>query len=144
MDNSLPHCCSSATPSKATQKHTCPQDGKAHSQVSIKTILHHMKSPWHWPNSNQRYYFCSDPNCEVVYFGQDNSIITQADLLTTVGIKHPQDNAALCYCFDISYKEARLNKHLKHFVQEKTKNKLCACDVRNPSGKCCLKDFPKT
>ncbi len=26
---------------------------------------------------------------------------------------------------------------------EKTNNCICACETRNPSGKCCLKDFPK-
>jgi hypothetical protein len=28
-------------------------------------------------------------------------------------------------------------------VIEQTRLHNCACDVRNPSGRCCLKDFPK-
>jgi len=34
------------------------------------------------------------------------------------------------------------DKRLKDFVVEQTKADVCACDIRNPSGRCCLKDFP--
>jgi hypothetical protein len=35
------------------------------------------------------------------------------------------------------------NPGTREFVVEQTKLKHCACEVQNPSGKCCLKDFPK-
>jgi hypothetical protein len=28
-------------------------------------------------------------------------------------------------------------------VMAQTKAGLCSCDTSNPSGRCCLKDFPK-
>ena len=31
----------------------------------------------------------------------------------------------------------------KEFVMAQTKAQNCACEIRNPSGKCCLVDFPK-
>ena len=31
--------------------------------------------------------FCDDPNCDVVYFGEDNSVIAKEQIRTVVGIK---------------------------------------------------------
>jgi len=39
--------------------------------------------------------------------------------------------------------EAATQPDAKSFVIEKTKGHFCECEARNPSGKCCLKDFPK-
>jgi len=32
---------------------------------------------------------------------------------------------------------------IKAFVVQQTKEKLCACESRNPSGRCCLADFKR-
>jgi Zinc binding domain len=137
-------CCSSScnldTPPK---KYRCPVNGKKYMQVSAKTIMHHIKKPWAWEEKQQAYYFCEDPACEVVYFGQDNSVIKKSALRTIVGIKEKSQSKLLCYCFGISFEEAAKKSEIKQLVIEKTKNNLCACDTRNPSGRCCLKDFPK-
>jgi len=82
-------CCSSITPRKPKKpkKHSCPVSGKEYSIVSSTTIRHHLKEPWNWKANDQAYYFCSDPKCEVVYFGEDDSIIIKSALRTRVGIK---------------------------------------------------------
>jgi len=137
-------CCSSScdigTPSK---RHRCPVNSKEYKEVTIKTILHHIKEPWSWKEKQQPYYFCEDPDCDVVYFGQDNSVINTAALLTTVGIKEKNPSAMLCYCFSVSFSVAAENPEIKQFIADKTRSGVCACETRNPSGKCCLKDFPK-
>ena len=79
-----------------------------------------------------------------MYFGQDDSLIKKSDLRTAVGIKDRSDNSLVCYCFGVSVKEATRNPEAKEFVIEKTKKQICECEARNPSGKCCLKDFPKS
>ena len=142
-------CCSTSSVFLATdspKRHQCPINGKSYLQVPQSTILQHIKKPWHSEYSNlveQAYYFCSDPECDVVYFGENNVVVDKSELRTLVGVKEPENqNALCCYCFDISYAEARKDSNLKQYVIEKTKNKHCSCESQNPSGRCCLKDFP--
>ena len=137
-------CCStSCTTDVFPKKHICPVNGKEYGLVSSNTIKHHVKAPWAWSEKNQGYYFCSDPNCRVVYFGQDDSIIEKEAVRTEVGVKERSENALVCYCYGISKLDAQTNPRIREFVVEETKQKRCACESRNPSGKCCLKDFPK-
>lgn len=138
-------CCShSCSTSEIHNKHRCPVNGKEYTAVSEKTILHHIKEPWYWQGKNQSYFFCDDPECDVVYFGQDNTVIDKSAIRTSVGVKQPSGNALVCYCFGVSVNEATTHPEIKAFVTEKTKGHLCECEARNPSGKCCLKDFPKS
>lgn len=132
--------CNSGAPPKS---HPCPVNGKEYKEVSVKTILHHIREPWSWDEQQQAYYFCEDPDCEVVYFGRNDSVINRSALRTNVGIKESSQSALLCYCFGVSYREAAEEPEIRQFVTEKTKGNGCACEIRNPSGKCCLKGFPK-
>jgi len=138
-------CCSKSN--QKFKRQPCPENNKEYGEVPFKTILHHLKTPWDLALKEQIYYFCSDPDCGVVYFGEDNSIIHKNQLRTKVGVKETSDDALICYCFDVSRATAQINvlanKKAKAFVVEQTKKSLCSCTTRNPSGKCCLKDFPK-
>ena len=92
----------------------------------------------------QGYYFCEDPECDVVYFGEDASVIEKSALRTIVGIKERSKNRLVCYCFGITLEEATDNAGIREFVIQETKGQTCACGIRNPSGRCCLKGFPKS
>lgn len=137
-------CTNSCSTSGAHNKHRCPVNGKEYTGVSEKTILHHIKEPWIWNGKHQNYFFCDDPECDVVYFGQDDTLIKKSEVRTTVGVKERSNNALVCYCFGVTANEAATNPEAKAFVAEKTKGHICECEARNPSGKCCLKDFPKS
>ncbi len=135
-------CCpSSCSTGNTHQKHRCPGNEKIYSQVSKNTIFHHIKESWNWISKNQAYYFCDDPMCNIVYFGDDNSVIEKSELRIEVGIKEKTTDSLLCYCFGITFKNYKNHPEIKSFVLQKTKEKICACETRNPSGKCCLKDF---
>ena len=137
-------CCSTSDNNKTpTGKHRCPVDGETCGQVSILTILHHLKAPWSWHAKQQNYFFCDAPDCEVIYFGEDSSVIYKSDLRTLVGVKENSVDAPLCYCFGVSKADATQTPAAKAFVVQQTKTKQCACETRNPSGQCCLKDFPE-
>ena len=137
-------CCpSQQKTNQDLKRHCCPENGKQYLEVPYRTVLHHVKNPWDISLKEQRYYFCDDPRCEIVYFGFDNTCITQSMLRTKVGIKAKTDDALICYCFGVTKTEARSNKEAKAFVVEQTKNAKCSCETSNPSGRCCLKDFPK-
>ncbi len=139
----MSECCATQ---KATRqyprKHRCPVNGEEYSAVRIKTLLHHIQAPWSIPLNKQGYYFCTDPACKVVYFGQDDTVINLSALKTRVGQKETQQDRPICYCFDVTQQQAQLDSSIKKFVVQKTKAAQCACEIRNPSGKCCLKDFP--
>jgi hypothetical protein len=140
----MSECCSTIPKqSLFPKKYACPVNGKEYHLVSSQTIKHHIKAPWSWNQKDQGYYFCSDPNCSVVYFGQDNSVIEKSSVRTEVGLKEKSENALICYCYGVTKKEAKSNPATRQFVIEETKQKQCACQTKNPSGKCCLVDFPK-
>ncbi len=137
----MTNCCSLSDKSQAhPKKYNCPVNGKPYTSVSSTTILHHINKPWDWDNKAQAYYFCDDPDCEVVYFGEDDSIINKSSLRTEVGIKEKNTESLICYCFGVSKTKA-VSQKIKKFVIKSTKDKICSCSTSNPSGRCCLKDF---
>ena len=125
------------------KRHVCPKNGKQYLEVPYGTVLHHAKTPWKLAPKEQAYYFCDDPNCDVVYFGSDDSAIRKDQLRTKVGVKETSDEVLICYCFGVSKSQAKSDKQAKAFVIAQTKRSLCSCTSFNPSGRCCLKDFPK-
>ncbi len=139
-------CCTASQydrtpPSRAV----CPRNGRAYSTVARRTVLHHVRTPWRRSLPNQAYYFCNDPACDVVYFGADQSLLTRDDLRTDVGQKSQAADRAICYCFDVSAADLQSTEshaRSRAFVIEQTRAAACDCEVRNPSGRCCLKDFP--
>lgn len=140
----MAECCtqSQGKPQKP-RRHICPENGKACLDVPYKTILHHVKEPWQLALFEQGYYFCEDPDCDVVYFGDDNSTIKKTSIRTKIGIKDNSEDALVCYCFGVSKSVAKFDKSTRNYVIEQTRRSLCSCSTSNPSGRCCLKDFPK-
>lgn len=123
-------------------KQPCPSCGQAALEVSRQTMMQHIKDVWAYPFSDEAYYFCRSPACEVVYFTASGEQLDKSAIRTTIGIKEQNDEAIICYCFGIN-KIMAANKDVKDFVIQQTRESSCACETSNPSGRCCLKDFPK-
>ncbi len=137
-------CCSSSQKGQShPNKHVCPVNGKEYKEVPVSTIIHHISEPWNWDDEGEAFYFCDDADCEVVYFSESNKVITKIQLRTVVGQKNSSATATLCYCFGVTRGDYEKDKGTKAYVLDQTKKQTCACDARNPSGRCCLKDFPK-
>ena len=136
------NCCNTSqhTPPKT---HVCPVNGKTYSSVPVGTVMHHIRQPWSRPLGDQAYYFCDDPECSVVYFGLDNTIIDKDSLRTKVGIKEQAGESPICYCFGVSRQQSTNCPEARQFIIEQTRNHACSCATSNPSGRCCLNDFPK-
>lgn len=136
-------CCSSTECVVAhPKKRRCPCNGAEGTEVPAKTIFHHLKHAWMWKANASPYYFCSDPECDVVYFGGDDSVILRSQLRTLVGVKEASTDAPACYCFGVAKGDALNDPGIRDFVVAQTKLGHCSCDTSNPSGRCCLKDFP--
>jgi hypothetical protein len=95
-----------------------------------------------------QYYFCEVRDCEVVYFASNPRapVFRRSDLLVRVGAKEESDPIPLCYCFgftrkDIENEIAETGRStVTDRITAEVKATNCACEVRNPSGKCCLGD----
>lgn len=144
-------CCSASNISsiKINQKAICPECQSECKLVPLITLLHQLASPQNRSIKDQPFYFCSKPKCNVVYFGRTGNRYTLDELRSPIGQKQTELSRLICYCFDIS-EQVLLDdlddngaSTIKEFVKAQTQAKRCACDIRNPSGRCCLVDFPK-
>jgi len=117
----------------------CPECAQNCFPVSRQTMLHQVQSPKNQHISDDDYAFCANRDCNTGYF-------STSDIIPKTSLRAFQSNqdAMLCHCFDISeadYRaalEAGLSEAIKTFVVQQTKDKLCACESRSPSGRCCL------
>lgn len=136
-------CCSTAEcETSHPRKSRCPVNGNECSEVSARTIAHHIRESWMWVSKAGRYFYCEDPACDVVYFGDDGVLILKSQLRARVGAKEASDDDLVCYCFGVSKADALRDPAIMSFVVKQTRLGLCSCDTSNPSGRCCLKDFP--
>ncbi len=125
----------------------CPVNGARSKQVDMLTVKSLVcKLPLGMTNS--QYYFCDSPNCEVVYFPLETGgpVFRREDLLVRVGAKEAMDPIPVCYCFGFTRQDVwdEIRQTRKSTVVERitaeVKAGRCACEVKNPSGKCCLGD----
>ena len=130
-------CCAS-TPK--TDAQACPQCGAACKSVRMRTLYHQVRYPENLTIADDSYYFCPSRQCPTAYFSNSGHVIPKQHLRSYQAIA---DNR-LCYCFDIDagiYLYALQTGHaaaIKQFIVERTKSGECACEIRNPSGQCCL------
>jgi Zinc binding domain len=129
----------------------CPVNGARSKQVdrlTVKSLVRQL--PFEMPNT--QYYFCETRDCEVVYFAFDSQapIFRRGDLLIRVGAKEESDPIPVCYCFgftrkDIADEIAQTGRSTvaDRITAEVTAGR-CACEVKNPSGKCCLGEVRRT
>ena len=136
-------CCTSNTKQGHPRTATCPVNGKTYKSVDKKTLLHHLNKPWQLELPDQGYYFCDSKDCEVIYFGEDTTVFTQVDIRTPVDQKSDNMFRTVCYCFGVRQVDLETQETPREFIIEQTRNGSCDCEIRNPSGRCCLKDIPK-
>ncbi len=144
-------CCSSGVSrSEETLQNACGGCGEIGRTVACRTVVHHVKSEKLSSVVDEEYKFCSSPNCAVVYYTASGQTFMVDDVREPVTSKTEGDARPLCYCFGFSEGFARqeiartgessVSKQVSRFIKEK----LCACEIRNPSGMCCLGEVNKT
>ena len=148
----MANCCSvGETGGKAPAVTACPVSGTRAKQVdslTVKSLLRHI--PFAMPRA--QYYFCDAPGCDVVYFSNypNAPVFRLDDLLVPVGVKETRDPIPLCYCFGVTRQQIKeeIQRTAHSTAPERIKAEVqagnCACEVKNPSGKCCLGDVNGT
>ncbi len=119
----------------------CSEKGKFVDIMTLKSLL--IPNAMKRNDPSQNYQFCRTTDCPIVYFSELNSF-DKNDLTVEVFQKETKDTTPTCYCFGYNRKQLSDDfiKNGKSIIQEKiknyTKDKKCACEIRNPQGSCCL------
>jgi len=145
-------CCSvSAKPAAAPAVMACPVNGARCKQVdmlTVKSLVRHL--PLGMPKT--QYYFCEAPGCDAVYFPLDAQapLFRCGDLTVRVGAKETAEPIPVCYCFGFTRKDIQREvvktgrSTILGRIKAEVKAGNCACEMKNPSGKCCLGDVTRT
>ncbi|WP_084190949.1 putative iron-sulfur cluster-binding metallochaperone [Methylomarinum vadi] len=135
-------CCPKTS---AKTKRVCPECGSTCIKVGMATLYHQVRFPENQHIAVGDYYFCSSTQCPVAYFSVAGETVPKQRLRTY----QEMQNGKLCYCFDIDAEQylsalrANRGAQIKDFVVRRTQLGDCACDIRNPSGQCCLARFKR-
>jgi hypothetical protein len=117
----------------------CPANGKEGLLVPLKTVKNFLTGKaLARLDPESPHHLCQDPSCPVVYYGREGAY-------TLEEVRFPvYDKGAswVCYCFDWTLEAIReaLAKGEDPVAQVEAgvRAKRCACEWRNPRGKCCL------
>lgn len=139
-------CCKLPPPS-ATADDRCRRCGGKGRRVLRKTMESLLKPEALSRLLGDSYYFDRTPECEVVYFSNETpSYFLKNDLTVRVGRKETESPISLCYCFGHTEESVReeIETTDRSTVAERITAQVqagnCSCEVKNPSGKCCLGD----
>lgn len=95
---------------------------------------------------HKQYRYCGTPSCPVVYYGGDGVVLHQSEVRVPVNAKDAGPDVPLCYCFGHTRRSiaeeiaAHGRSTTSAVIAREIKAGHCACEVKNPSGRCCLGD----
>lgn len=136
-------CCARPTGGSAPCPR-CGMAGKAIAHITPESLLKpELKALL---RSDLDYNFCANPTCPVAYFATNGTqVFEQAELSISIWQKCPgNEQVPVCYCFGHTPAsireevEATGNSTVVAAITAKVKSGLCACEVNNPQGSCCL------
>lgn len=113
--------------------------------MAFRTVAALTSGPLH---PYQDFWLCRETCCEVVYFGSGGATLTSANLHVEPGFKHEGDGT-LCYCFGHRRSDfereilATGTTQIPSAIKKLARSGGCACEVRNPSGRCCLAEVKR-
>ena len=123
----------SGEPSGTTR--SCPRCGGAGVEVPWRTVAALTRGPL---PARQSFRLCREGGCELLFFGELGAAATVSTLPKAPWFK---GGGGVCYCF--GYDVAHLGNGAEAVIAERVRAGDCACDLRNPTGKCCLPDVKR-
>ncbi len=126
----------------------CGGKGKPVSEITLKSLV---KEPvLEAIESLSGFYYCETPTCGVVCFNNEQQVyLHKEDVKVRVGIKETESPIPVCYCF--GWTQERIFEQIKQQgnstavkeISARVKAGECECEIKNPSGRCCLGDVNK-
>jgi hypothetical protein len=138
-------CCAAPSDRPAATA-ACPSCGVGGKTVELQTVKA-MLTPQALRTLDPRggFRFCAQGACPIVYYSEHQSL-KKAALRGPVFQKEPSPSTPVCYCFGYSrqdFKDKADVKQASQAIASWVKAGLCACEVRNPQGSCCLGNIAK-
>lgn len=139
--------CEQAEPST---EHICPDCGEKGRSVPRVTLLHLLEPRVaRGVDPAQNYGVRRERDCPVLYFSSSgDSRWTTDEVRIHVGFKRAADAPPhpVCYCF--GYTEENIAREIDEtgestvveWITERVRAGDCACEYKNPTGRCCLGD----
>ncbi|MBI4389506.1 MAG: copper chaperone Copz family protein [Nitrospinae bacterium] len=131
-------------------KVVCPCCGSEGIPVGAQTLRHLVVESRRGDIGSGGYRFCPAHACPVVYYGDEQArSFYKEDLAVKVNEKESDPAVPLCYCFNISEQDIRSEvletgqSSASERIRAEVKAGHCACDIKNPSGRCCLKNVER-
>jgi hypothetical protein len=118
----------------------CGSKGSELGEITIKALLRPAALA---RRAENQHWFCSTPSCSVVYFGKKEKF-ARDDIIVPAFEKENDIECPVCYCFDVSESDireelARTGKSTASIrIRALIRQNRCACELRHPSGSCCL------
>lgn len=135
---------------QSTGSEHCPRCGTRGRQIPSATVRSILKPDVGAAVREEAgYRFCASPRCDVLYFDAAGWFAPKVDATGRVGLKETIDPVPLCYCFGFTRADVRAEIAttgactIPARITAEVKAGQCACEVKNPSGACCLGDVGK-
>lgn len=128
----------------SSKRIACPICGEFGNRVELFTVRSLVKESFIAAIREDVYFFCTDPDCEVVYFSLSKDVIRKYQIKTRVGLKEKEAPRPVCYCFGHTMEDIHDEIQQKgrstaeKDISDKIQAGLCHCDDANPEGRCCL------
>jgi len=128
----------------ATGSEACPRCGAVGRPVADETILAILKPGQVGALLAAERRFCKTPRCDVLYYAGDGHLVEKGAAKIRVGIKETDAPVPLCYCFGFSRADVRRQvadrgeSDIPARIAAEVRAGRCSCEVKNPSGQCCL------
>ena len=128
-----------------TNLEICPRCNMKGQSVDNATVKSLIGVSLHRVN-DIRHRFCVTSDCPVAYFAEDDSeIFYTHELRERIYQKEPDtEDILVCYCFFHTLGDIKASADLEgensiiQDIKVGIQKGKCACDWRNPQGKCCL------
>lgn len=141
-------CCGTRPDDQAPEH--CPRCGEKGRSVGRETVASMAAVTVPAPSlSLSDFSLCQTESCAAVYFAGGGTVLEEKDVRVPVNWKDAGPDVPLCYCFSHTRRtisdEIAETGHSSAFatITDAVKAGQCACDVKNPSGTCCLGDIRK-
>lgn len=138
----MSECCHVPVAVYSAHCRLCGRKGKP---VARRTMEHLLVESAVARLTDHPHFFCATPTCPVVYFSNEaDAYFYKSDVRVRVGVKETEDPVPICYCFGITEKMVRDEiastgrTTIPDYIKAQVRAGRCACEIMNPSGRCCL------